>query len=198
MAKRKIWNVEIMVGLTAIIVSISALVVSVMQTRIMREQQYAAVIPMLQYYFTNSETDNENRKAKFEFTVVNKGIGPAIIKNAQFVYKGKVYDESERSRLTADMIGDSLPYYFTYSSIGKGAVMQSGDAFKVWQLDTWSENNYKLEKEMREAGGKGDFDFWICYEDVYKNAWIVHQFTESIECKSCAEMQKMMFKKTTK
>jgi len=77
-------NIELLLGISATFLSLAALVVSIVQTRIAREQQHASVWPYLQILASNF--DNE-----LHYGLENKGVGPAIIRDFEIAYRGKTY-----------------------------------------------------------------------------------------------------------
>jgi hypothetical protein len=186
--KNKFWNVEIIVGIMATIVSVCALVVSVTQTRIMREQQYAQVWPNLTYGVWKATTFDDET-ASFEFHLNNKGVGPAIIKDAKFLYDGLIYETDEIDKIFKKMLTDSTAVNFTYGSVGKNKVMLSGEDHIMWSFDR-SKQAGKIVQSIWQSGGK--FDLFICYQNIYGQKWIVHNGVETEECKSCEEMKKYL------
>lgn len=66
----------------AIFISCCALLVSIYQSIILRNQQYATVWPYI-------EPHVEYSNHSFELLIQNKGTGPAIIKNVEMVLDGK-------------------------------------------------------------------------------------------------------------
>ena len=65
---------------TAIFISILALVVSILQTRIMQKQSKAAVWPSL----SNGQGLGPDY---YRYSISNDGVGPAIVKDFVFTYK---------------------------------------------------------------------------------------------------------------
>lgn len=74
--KRKI-SIDFLLGISAVFLSASALIVSIFQTTIFREQQYASVWPHL-------EIIASLRSGSYDYGIENKGVGPAIIKDIAF------------------------------------------------------------------------------------------------------------------
>lgn len=70
---RKLLEPDMLVALSATVLGVSALAVSVVQVRIMRQEQHASVWPRLQIGRAYSEGRN------FAIVVGNPGIGPAVI-----------------------------------------------------------------------------------------------------------------------
>ena len=69
------------VALAAVVVSLSALFVSVYQTQLQKKQQYASVWPHLTIYNTTVMTDST-----FQWTIniANHGVGPAVIREVTY------------------------------------------------------------------------------------------------------------------
>jgi hypothetical protein len=87
---------DIIVGVSAFIISIVSLVVSFEHGRTMRELVTqneklvaANTIPLLD--FSSNNVDDATNKPYFKFTVRNGGVGPAIIDWFQLRYKGVAY-----------------------------------------------------------------------------------------------------------
>jgi hypothetical protein len=85
------WNTDKIVSLSAMVVGVGSLVIILVQTQIMREQQRASVLPYLAIAVqSNAETTG--------LTVRNAGIGPAMLDDVRVRHRGK------------DFVGD--PYDF--------------------------------------------------------------------------------------
>ncbi len=78
----------------ATIVSICALVVSVMQTYYQHKYLHAAAWPHLETSLERYE-DKDSTKNTTSVKLMNKGIGPAIIESVTYHYKGKQIDGIE-------------------------------------------------------------------------------------------------------
>jgi hypothetical protein len=192
--KHKFWNIEIIVGIMATIVSICALVVSVTQTRIMREQQYAQVWPNLTYGIWSANTFVDST-AEFEFHLNNKGVGPAIIKDIKIKYKNDIFEDDERQKFFQKLIGDTLNFIpHGFGSVQKNKVMLAGEDHTMWTFKR-SKTSKEVLEGLWNAGSNQDIDVVICYQNIYGQKWIVHNSTETEECKDCAEMQKYLNQK---
>ena len=84
----------IAIGVT--IISMCALVVSIMQTRIMSEQRAlmykqakAEVWPRLEINQSKSHQEEDYKLTRFSLNLSNAGVGPAIISDVRVSYKGK-------------------------------------------------------------------------------------------------------------
>ncbi len=192
--KGKFWNIEIIVGIMATIVSVCALVVSVTQTRIMREQQYAQVWPNLTCGIWSANTF-EDSTANFEFHLNNKGIGPAIIKDIKIKYKNDIFEDNERQKFFQKLISDTLNLVqYGFGSVPKNKVMLAGEDHTMWAFGR-NKTSKKVLEALWSGGNNQDLDIVICYQNIYGQKWIVHNGTETEECKDCAEMQKYLNQK---
>lgn len=79
------WDPNMMVAVSAVLIGVCALFVSIVQTNLQRKQSYAAAWPYL-------EISTDMLENQFYFRVTNKGAGPAIIKKIRLTYKEKSYD----------------------------------------------------------------------------------------------------------
>jgi hypothetical protein len=78
---RSAFKTEFIVALAAIVVSVMTMLVYIYQAKIMREQQHTSVWPYLEWIMSTGQG--------FSITVINKGVGPAIIKSTSFKLDGK-------------------------------------------------------------------------------------------------------------
>ncbi|WP_057940305.1 hypothetical protein [Algoriphagus resistens] len=154
--KRKV-NVSLLIGIAAIFLSASALLVSIIQTTILKEQQQASVWPYIQATFMFT-------KGYYSFGIENKGVGPAIIKDLEYAYIGTNYDNTKK--MYAALFGES------YSGVGftetnKNYVIKSGEGIEM------------LSVNLPDSLINGIITLWesdavnliITYSDVYGNCW---------------------------
>jgi hypothetical protein len=76
------WNTDRIVSLSAMVVGVGSLVIILYQTKLMREQQRASVMPYLMIAVQS------NKDTTF-LTLRNAGIGPAMLDDVRVRYKGK-------------------------------------------------------------------------------------------------------------
>ena len=83
MSKKKWWQgPEIIVALSAVVVSVCALAVTTYEASLARRQHEISVWPWLEVSFSNV--------AGYTLSVENKGVGPAIVKGVRVAVDGKV------------------------------------------------------------------------------------------------------------
>ena len=87
MKKIKI-NSNRILGLTAMLVSLLTLIIFIYQTNIMRRQSRLEVKPRLVF---NTSVQANDSLVTFQFLIRNKGLGPAMIKEAKIIHESNVY-----------------------------------------------------------------------------------------------------------
>ena len=157
---------EMLVGLSAVLVSLVALVVGVYSAYVDREFARASVWPSLllaQSY--NSE--------RFSYLLLNQGTGPAIIKYARLESNGKVF------KVWADWLEDegfaNAP--FSQSHIG-GGVVRAGQ-----QVVAFSTEDMGLKAHLSEGAQNS---LKVCYCSVFDDCWVVDGFDAQTEVDACS------------
>lgn len=77
---------DLAIALSAILVSVTSLVVAIRQGETQSRLQAASTWPFLS--FSNSNI-GENRDSAIEFSIRNQGVGPALLKQVRMEYNGK-------------------------------------------------------------------------------------------------------------
>ena len=85
-------NTDRILSVSAIMIGLMTLIVYFIQTRLIIDQQHAGVWPCIELSGTNDSKGTTNKEF-FRVNVINKGIGPALIKKVEIKYKGKIYHE---------------------------------------------------------------------------------------------------------
>jgi len=111
---------EMLVGVSAVIIGICALGVSLYETSLMREEQRAAVMPLLELSRSyNLQTDDTStEKSRLWLQARNVGIGPARVANFQVTVDGKpqpTWDAAMRERIIIEF--DRLDFEACFCSI---------------------------------------------------------------------------------
>ena len=154
--QKKKFDTGLIVGLSAILISIATLFVYVYQASIMQEQLHTSVWPRIEW-------SNSNVGGVF-VEVTNKGIGPAIIKDAVMKVDGKKVNNVDE--LFQELIGDHKNMEVITSYV-VGRVMSPGETFKTF-LVTDSSSALRLDSAFRVR----QFEFEICYCSIYDECWL--------------------------
>ncbi len=152
------FNVELYLSIAAVFLSLAALVVSVIQTRIARQQQYASVWPRL-----SMSTDVIDRNLKS--SVDNQGVGPAIIKRVTITYRGHTYDNIQR--LFVEQTGP-LDGGFLSGELPEETVLKAGDSYPLFEL---SRNDEPMSMKLANMLRSPELHIRIVYQDIYGNEW---------------------------
>ncbi len=127
MKPEKRFSTQSIVATMATIVSVCALVVSVMQTYYQHKYLHAAAWPHIQLEEAGFEnTDSTKNMVSIKF--MNKGVGPAIIESMTFQYKGKSYKNVDE--LSKEIIGKN-DYMGSFKKISTGEVVAQNEAFDL-------------------------------------------------------------------
>lgn len=164
-------NIELLLGLSATFLSLAALIVSIFQTKIAREQQHASVWPYL-------ETGVSVAKGKIDYFVVNKGIGPAIVKEVEWKLGDSTYEKTQQ------FVSTEFGYL---KGLGRGELAPnsvfSPDGF-VSLLSVY--DNDSLKAVVAEKLESESFNLRIIYSDVYGNCWEYSQ-NKTTQLSDCPE-----------
>lgn len=180
MVGKKFWNLDKIIALSAMVVSASALIVSIIQTRIMKEQQQISVKPFIQW-----RTDvrwNSDSIGVFSIKIKNKGIGPALIKNAIIIFDGEKYPADGVSKVAQKILSE-----FTTDSILSlreetidQTVVLPNDVVNLFEV-TNPKVAFKLAKAYTFIQSKRRFDIIIDYTDVYGNKFVSSGSSKLVE-----------------
>jgi hypothetical protein len=187
-------NIELHLSLSATFLSLAALIVSIFQTKIAREQQQKSVLPYLQ--IRHEIADNN-----LQIILENKGVGPAFIHNVQMLhnqqtaqdYNSFISSELAEGEQKLNRLDNRLPEAVQRQQIAKDPQMQmANDWFEGSKNKEIIEAGTALKEgdqmsiyEWRKKGNVGGpflnyiehliadstYQIQITYKDVYDNCW---------------------------
>ena len=150
-----------LVALSAIVISIMTLAVYIFQARIMMEQQHTSVWPYVEWTLTYISEENQ----EFYISVINKGVGPALVKDTRLYLDGNVYKHHEYGNFMKDLLGeerrDSL--WILYSVVDN-RVMAPGEEVKIFHVKSWKNRRIPLVEYSR-------IKYTLCYCSIFKDCW---------------------------
>jgi len=160
--KKKFWNSDKILSLSAIFMSACTLLVLIYQTNIMREQQAMSVYPYLELGDYGGGTPN------YQFMLSNNGVGPALIKAVRIHYQGEIFEEDLATHLRKIITPkDSIDFY--HSNISQGRLIPPNTTLPLIQL---ANGNYINSKKLSEFIHDEQMDFEIEYGSIYGERWI--------------------------
>ncbi len=156
---------EIIIAVAATIVSVCAMVTTVYQTYILRQQQHAAVWPRLQLmhsYWIRPDSSH------YRLTLQNNGIGPAVIHDVSITYRDSAsFDFAELAKMVAldHQLSDSAAYQ-DHRDLLADMVIPQQETLRLLYLN---EGDYigPLVKELKN----GSINVVIQYESLYGEQW---------------------------
>lgn len=169
------WDSNRIVAASAVLISVCALFVSIVQTNLQRKQSYAAAWPYLE--ISTDMLDNQ-----FLFLVRNKGAGPAIIKKVRLTYQGKTYDSMVT--LAKEITGTQdtfLAYY--YDRLDK-RVVAAGETIQYLLLPNPA-NAIQFNNAMP------DIHLSVAYASVYDQLWIAFENADVLEIKRLQQFNEL-------
>lgn len=164
-------NTDRVLGLSAMLVSFLSLIFFIYQTNIMRDQSRLSVKPRL--VFSTNVQSNDSIVA-FNFVVQNKGLGPAIIKEAKIIHDDKVFP------LDFDFFIDynfpdleKFGYLLTTTSLSTDNIISVNEIQNLIVFQVPMSNIQKVNTYLKL--NQGDYllpwDVQITYESLYEEEW---------------------------
>jgi hypothetical protein len=149
---------EVIVSSAAILISIMTLVIYIYQAKIMRDQQHAAVWPYIEWDMTISHQDG------FFISVINKGVGPAVIRSTSLRVDGTVVagpDEYlEKLIGSVDSLSRSLVDI-------DNRVIAPGEELRLFHVYDGG-----LAAKLQTINVYSRTQFEICFCSIYEDCWI--------------------------
>ena len=158
------------IALAVSLISICALGVSIMQTRIMSEQRAlmheqakASVWPRLQIERSKSHRREDYQLTMYELEIINAGVGPAIITDVRVSFDEKItkdwWDVFDHLNLP-----DTMNTAIGFGSINNSMV-RIGEEMKFFSLS----NNLPLAQYFHKNDGSIKIEIW--YKSIYGDKW---------------------------
>lgn len=148
-----------LLALTAIVLSLCALAVSVFEVSTIRDEQRIQVWPYVElseYYGPDG----------FRLEAVNKGIGPARVRTVTLSFQGKVYDDLDE--LILNTVGEDNAFsYDLYRTSELARTILSPEESATLFGVPWEPRTRLLQE--RWSGG---IEIELCYCSVYDDCWV--------------------------
>lgn len=157
---------QTMIALSAVLLSVCGLFVSIYETSLIREQQRASVWP-------NVEVQPSLRPDDLKIFVQNTGIGPARIIKAAVIYGDEVKKNWKEIIESVDYEGKG---YSDYQSLIKGRVMPPSSSQElIFRIESSAENREgNLAEILGKAINEETLDVALCYCSVYDECWTTY------------------------
>lgn len=170
---------EMIVGLSALIVSLVAVLVAVYSAYIDRAYARASVWPRLSIARSDFDT---NGKRIYEYQIINAGTGPAVNKHAYVTIGNKYY------RSWAELFRDNdVEQQNGIQSFMSTRVLPANQSFSAYKTD-----NVEFIEAWRSIDT--DIKIEICYCSVYDECWSVNRENKPVEVAECVVDPEKAFK----
>lgn len=160
---------EMLVGASAVLIGVCALGVSLYETSLMREEQRAAVIPLMElgrsFLVYDDETQIENWRLSLH--AENVGIGPARVMDFHVTVDG--VPKTTWSAAMQALIGRTEPIAYIQSTIN-GRTIPPDRSVTMFDL-----RDTELTKEIIDEFDR--LDFQACFCSVFDECWTTHYST---------------------
>lgn len=173
-----------LVGVSAVVIGVCALGVSLYETSLMREEQRAAVIPLVElsrsFFLENGEDEGET--LRLTLNLENVGIGPARIQDFRVTVDGEP-QPTWRAAMNA-LLGEDLSTPYVQSTINGRTIPVERRVAMFDLRDSGVARRLLAEFER--------LDFSACYCSVFDECWQTSYrtfgaATEVASCESSAD-----------
>lgn len=161
--KRK-WNSEKLLSISAMSISFLTLVIFVYQTNLLSKQNYLSILP----YLALTTTYNKGEDT-FELNLENHGVGPAIIESISVSYQGKTEDLAEYGNSTIAYLQAKKPRldsikHLSHSTVDWGMAIPVNSKFNVVAV-----RNSPVDYELMVAELGSLLEEGMVFEVIYKS-----------------------------
>lgn len=169
---------EMLVGISAVVIGLCALGVSMYEASLMREEQRAAVMPILELGRSYNVSSSDPSKNRFALLAQNVGIGPARVLDFKVSIDGQqqpTWDAAMRALTRADeRISHSM-------SVINGRTIPPDKTVLIFEL---KDMNF-LERILKDDGR---LKFEACYCSIFDECWTTNNSTFGVseETESCS------------
>ena len=175
------FSAEMLVGVSAVFIGVLALGVSLYETSLMRWEQRAAVLPLLELsrsYFSSSQDEPSQEKWRLSLNAQNVGIGPARIQD--FTVKVDGIAQPTWGDAFEALLGRDIEITYGQSTINGRTIPPDRQVTMFELRDT------QLTAEIIEEFDR--LEFSACFCSIFEECWITSYATfgaaQSIQ--SCA------------
>jgi len=154
---------QTMIALSAVVLSVCGLFISIYETSLIREQQRASVWP-------NVQVTPSFKSDTLKIFVQNTGVGPARIMNASLTYKDNLIQNWDHLKSAFDY--EEKDISDIQSLVSGEVVPPSTEKELIYRVASTATNqNRDLVYQMSTSISNMDIDLEVCYCSVYDECW---------------------------
>ena len=168
---------EMLVGISAVVIGLCALGVSLYETSLMRSEQRAAVVPILELGRSYNVSVTDPSRNRLSFIAQNVGIGPARVIDFRVTIDGEPYPTWDAAMRELADVDERVSY--SMSTIG-GRTIPPDRTIEMFNLSDLEHLDAILEDFER-------VDFVACYCSVFDECWTTTMttFGASVPAEGC-------------
>ena len=187
---RRQLDTSLIVALVAVVISLVGTVTSIYEARILRNQQQtyqeekaASVWPYIKTeMYTNY--NNSDSSITLEYSITNKGIGPAILGDVRYVYRGADVETYSIDEAIQEQYPD-IPTWNSRNRQVDRTVVSPGEKIMLFAVRLSVSGPVRDFSHVSNAI-ESDFYTEFCYCSVYGKCWRVTQADTPLEGNDCA------------
>lgn len=158
---------EMLVGISAVVIGLCALGVSLYETSLMRSEQRAAVVPILELGRSYNYSKTDPSRNRLSFIAENVGIGPARVIDFRVTVDGEPHATWDAAMRTLTGAKDRISY--SMSTIN-GRTIPPERRIEMYNLLDLEHLEVILDDFER-------IDFEACYCSVFDECWTTRMTT---------------------
>jgi hypothetical protein len=189
-------HMEVFVSLAALVTAVAAVVITLEQTKVMREEaeleRKNARISVLPSVWLSTYIADTDGGAYYKVVLTNKGLGPAVIERFDVSYQGEpVYNWDELARKMAADIGSEKSFEggvlrSSRSPVSPGLMLEAGGTAYPLQVD----DNSDADGIRLLLRGSINMGISLCFCSLYKDCFRAELFERPREVESCESAEK--------
>lgn len=189
-------HMEVFVSLAALITAVAAVVITLEQTSVMREEaeleRKNARLSVLPSVWLSTYIGDVEGEGYYKIGLTNKGLGPAVIERFDVSYQGQpVYNWDELVRKMATHVGSDKTFEgsvlrSTRSPVSPGIMLEAGGVAYPFQTD-YSMDPDGLRLLMRASI---NMEISLCYCSLYEDCFRTELFKRPLKVASCESSEK--------
>ena len=175
---KKTIPVELTLSLSAMIIAIASIAISIWESSTMRKHYHLSVIPHLNNTFSVDDSSSTNNAFAF-FNIKNNGLGPAVFISREYFVDGIKIDDSKNhfSVILSDLLNFDNTAGNTFASIPKGTTISAGENLRVFGL--FFSNRESFYRQRMKLNDR--LSYIIKYESLYGEQYEVSHNMDKIE-----------------
>ena len=175
---KKALPVELTLSISAMIIAIASISISIWEGSTMRKHYHLAVMPRLNNSFSVDDSSSTH-DASAVFQISNNGLGPAVIISREYFVDGNKIDDSKNhfSVILTDLLNFDNTAGTNFQSISKGLTIAADDNLNVFGV--YFSNRESFFRQRMKLHDR--LSFIIKYKSLYGEQYEVSHNMDKIK-----------------